>query len=75
MKDMDRLGPWPEKAVATFRDLGLTVQEIARYFGVHPRVVREIERDLEEGAQRSLPAQEPGQMKSGKSRTERGLVR
>lgn len=68
MNGLDRLGPWPDKAVAALRDLGLTHREIARYFRVHPRVLRQVERDLKERAHRGLPAQESGQMKPGKRR-------
>lgn len=51
MDGIERLGPWPEKAVAAFRDLGLTEREIARYFRVHPSVVRLVGRNLKERTQ------------------------
>lgn len=41
MCGLDRLGPWPEKAVAVLLDLGLTETEIARYFRVDPSIVRQ----------------------------------
>ena len=71
MNGMDRLGPSPETAVAVFRDLGLTEREIARYFRVHPRVVRQVERNLKESVLLGLPAQETGKVKSEKRRPEK----
>ena len=53
---MDRLGPWPAQAVAAFRDLGLTDHEIARYFRVDPRVVRQVGRDQSAAARWAPPA-------------------
>lgn len=73
MNGMDRLGPWPEKAVAAFRDLGLTDQEIARYFRVQPKVVRQAARNAKDRAQLGLPPQDSGQTKSGTTQTERGF--
>lgn len=40
--NLERLGPWPEKVVAVFADLGLTDVEIARYFRVHRRLVERL---------------------------------
>lgn len=33
-------GPWPAACVTALSDLGLSEVEIARYFGVSPRLVR-----------------------------------
>ena len=73
MNGMDRLGPWPEKAVAAFRDLGLTDQEIARYFRVHTKVVRQAARNAKERAQLGLPLQDSDQTKFRTKQTERGF--
>ena len=75
MEGMDRLGPWPEKAVAAFRDLGLTEQEIARYFRVDARIVRHVERTLNERRQRGFQAQEARRTKTDATQTRHGLVR
>lgn len=45
----DLLGPHPERTVETFHDLGLSDNEIARYFGVSPRRIKR----LSDGGQRS----------------------
>lgn len=45
----DLLGPHPERTVETFRDLGLSDDEIARYFGISSRRIKR----LSDGGQRS----------------------
>jgi|GEM_PF-7086786 len=45
----DLLGPHPERTVETFRDLGLSDDEIAQYFGTSLRRIKR----LSEGSKRS----------------------
>lgn len=45
MRDLERLGPWPEKSIATLSDLGLTEVEVARYFHVDPTLIHRLRKD------------------------------
>lgn len=44
MNRPDPLGPWPGQSVAALTDLGLSDEEIARYYGVPPARVRDVNR-------------------------------
>ncbi len=44
MNRLDPLGPWPGPSIAALADLGLSDEEIARYYGVPPARVRDVNR-------------------------------
>jgi len=57
MSRLDPLGPWPGPSVAALADLGLSDEEIARYYGVPPARVRDVNRATADDRMRgSAPA-------------------
>lgn len=55
MSRLDPLGPWPGPSVAALADLGLSDEEIARYYGVPPARVRDVNRAAAEDRMRGAP--------------------
>lgn len=55
MSRPDPLGPWPGQSVAALADLGLSDEEIARYYGVPPARVRDVSRAASERRMRGTP--------------------